>query len=239
MTLEGNEKRVVTAPFDGYVKEAAPRAGDVVENKMVMCSLDDWDLRLERFNWLSKQKQYRQQHEEAMAKHNRAESKIIKAQLNQASARLKLMESRLKRARILAPFKGIVLSGDLSQRLGSAVKKGEILFEVAPLDAYRVVLDVDEGRIADVKVGQRGHIVLTALPQDAFAFVVEKIMPIATARDGSNCFRVEARIETLSPRFRPGMQGIGKIVVERRKLISIWTQELREWLRLRIWSWWP
>lgn len=239
MTLEGAVKRVVAAPFDGYVKEAALRAGDVVADNALMCRLDDWDFQLERLNWLSKQSQYRRQHEEAMAKHDRAEAKIIEAQLDQASARLKLVESQLQRTRVMAPFKGIVLSGDLSQRLGGAVKKGETLFEVAPLNAYRVVLDVDERRITDVRVGQRGHMVLSALPQDAFAFVVEKITPIATARDGSNCFRVEAEIETPSRRFRPGMQGIGKIYVDRRKLVSIWTQELREWLRLRLWSWWP
>jgi multidrug resistance efflux pump len=237
--LEGAVKRVVVAPFEGYVKEAYVRAGDVVESEMLMCTLDDRDLNLERLNWLGKQTQYQRQYQEAQAEHNRAEAEIIKSQLDQATAQLNLVESQLERTRIVAPFRGIVLSGDLSQRLGGSAEKGEILFEVAPLDAYRVILEVDERRIADVKTGQYGHMILSALPHDRFDFVVDRITPICIAKEGMNYFRVEALPETISERLRPGMTGIGKIYVGRQKLIYVWTRDLREWLRLRIWSWWP
>ncbi|MBN2061919.1 MAG: HlyD family efflux transporter periplasmic adaptor subunit [Deltaproteobacteria bacterium] len=237
--LEGKVRRVVIAPFDGYIKSATIRAGDLVEEGSIMCILDDRDLRLERLNWLSQQTQYERQYQEAQAKHNRAEANIIKAQLDQAKARLELMESRLERTVIQAPFKGLVLSGDLSQRLGGSVEKGEVLFEVAPLEEYRVILEVDERRIADVKKGQKGQIILSALPNDKFAFVIEKVTPISNAKEGLNYFRVEARPETISERFRPGMEGVGKIHVDRRKLISIWTRNLREWLILWKWSWLP
>ena len=62
-----------------------------------------------------------------------------------------------------------------------------------PPDAYRVILEVDERRIADVKTGQHGHMILSALPNDSFGFVVEKITPISTAEEGLNYFRVEAK----------------------------------------------
>jgi len=237
--LEGAVKRAVVAPFEGYVREAYVRAGDMVENGMLMCTLDDRDLNLERLNWISKQTQYQRQYREALAKHNRAEAEIIKSQLDQATAELNLVESQLERTRIVAPFRGIVLSGDLSQRLGGTAEKGEILFEVAPLDAYRVILEVDERRIADVKTGQHGHMILSALPRDRFDFVVDRITPISIAKEGLNYFRVEAGPETISERLRPGMTGIGKIYVGRQKLIYVWTRDLREWLRLWIWSWWP
>ena len=237
--LEGAVKRVVVAPFDGYIKNAQVRAGDVVESDMVMCTLDDRDLLLEKINWLSKRKQYQREYKEVLAEHKWAEAQIIKAQLEQAISRLNLAERHLKRTRIVSPFKGIVLSGDLSQRLGGSVAKGEVLFEVAPLDAYRVILEVDERRITDVKVGQRGQMILSAVPRNHFDFVVEKIIPLSTSKEGLNYFRVEAKLETASGRLRPGMEGIGKIRVGRRKLISIWTRSLEEWIRLWVWSWWP
>lgn len=237
--LQGKVRRVVVAPFEGYIKDAKVRAGDLVEDGSVMCSLDDRDLRLERLNWLSKQTQYQRQYQEARAKHNRAEANIIKAQLDQAKSRLDLAESRLNRTVITAPFKGLVISGDLSQRLGGSVEKGEVLFEVAPLDDYRVILEVDERRIVDVKMGQQGRIILSALPNEKFGFVVEKITPISNAKEGLNYFRVEARPLKISKRFRPGMEGVGKIHVERRRLISIWTQNVREWFTVWKWSWWP
>lgn len=237
--LEGAIKRAVVAPFDGYIREEKARAGDVVAAGDRMCTLDDRDLRLQRLNWIGKQSQYRRQHREAVAAHNRAEAEIIKAQLDQAGAQLRLVEGQLDRTRILAPFQGIVLSGDLRQRLGGAVEKGEVLFEVAPLDAYRIILEVDERRIADVGKGQRGTMVLAALPHDRFDFVVDKITPIATAREGRNHFRVEARPITLSERFRPGMEGVGKIHVDRRNHFSIWTRDFREWVQLGLWRWLP
>lgn len=238
-TLEGAVRRVVAAPFDSYIKDAHKRAGDIVQKDMEMCLLDDRDLRLERLNWLTKQKQYQRQYQEARAKYNRAEAKIISALLDQATAKLNLMKSKIERTVIRAPFDGIIVSGNLSQMLGGLVKQGEILFEVAPLDAYRIILKVDERRIADVRAGQEGRLVLSALPRSYFDFTIEKVIPITSAEEGRNYFRVEAKLAKKSERLRPGMEGVGKIFVDRRNLISIWTRDLTEWLRLWFWSWWP
>jgi len=238
-TLEGRVRRSIVAPFEGYVKEAFVRSGDTVEEGTVMCSLDDRDLRLERIGLISRSSQYRKQYQEAMAAHSRAEAEIIKAQLDQAAAQLDLIESRIERTRITAPFRGIVLSGDLSQRLGGSTEMGEVLFEIAPLDSYRIIIEVDERNIADIKPGQEGRMILSALPEESFGFVVEKITPIASSKEGLNYFRVEAGTTEVSERLRPGMTGIGKIYIERRKLIDILTRDLRDWIRLRAWSWWP
>ena len=62
--------------------------------------------------------------------------------------------------------------------------------------------------------------------------------PVATAEDGQNFFRVEARLERPSESLRPGMAGIAKIEVGRRRFFWIWTHGLFDWLRLWAWSWW-
>lgn len=237
--LEGAVKRVIVSPFEGYIKDAFFRAGDYVEQDEKLCMMDDRELRLERLNWVSKIAQYQKQYQEAQAKHKRAETKIIKAQLDQAAARLELTESQLKRTVITAPFKGLVLSGDLSQRLGGAASKGEILFEIAPLDRYRIILEVDERRITDLSVGQQGVMIISALPDDKIDFTVEKITPITMAKEGLNYFRVEAVPSVVVDRLRPGMEGVGKIYVDRRNLFSIWTRNMREWFKLKAWEYLP
>jgi hypothetical protein len=35
------------------------------------------------------------------------------------------------------------------------------------------------------------------------------------------------------------MEGIAKINIDRRKLFWIWTHEIVEWCRLKIWKYWP
>ena len=237
--LEGAVRRVVVAPFEGYIKDSYIRAGDYIKQDEKLCVIDDKELRLERLNWISKIAQYQKQYQEAQALHKRAEAKIIEAQLDQASTRLELTESQIKRTVLTAPFKGIVLSGDLSQRLGGAVGKGEVLFEIAPLDEYRIILEVDERNISDVSVGQKGWMILSALPNDTIPFTVEKITPITTAGEGLNYFEVEAKPSGVFDRLRPGMEGVGKIFVDRRNLLSILTRNFREWIRLKIWEYWP
>jgi multidrug resistance efflux pump len=202
-------------------------------------SLDDRDLKLERLKWASQREQLDRQRRDAMAAHDRAETQIIRTRIRQAEAQLSLIEEQLNRTRVTAPFDGVVVSGDLSQSLGAPVERGAVLFELAPLDVYRVVLQVDEGDIAAIRIGQKGSLALSALPEDVFALRVERITPVSTAREGRNYFRVEAGLESTSTRLRPGMEGIGKVDVGERRLIWIWTHKLTEWVRLWLWYWWP
>jgi multidrug resistance efflux pump len=189
---------------------------------------------------LSQRDQYNRQYREAMGKRERAQAQIVSAQIAQAEAQLSLVEEQLERTVMVAPFDGIIVSGDLSQRLGSPVERGQVLFQVAPLDSYRVVLQVDERDIAHVSTGQRGELTVSSMPGERFEFEVRNITPVNTAKEGRNLFRVEAALlGEPGARLRPGMQGVGKIHVDERKLVWIWTRGFVDWLRLWIWSWLP
>jgi hypothetical protein len=239
IVVEGTVQRVVAAPFDGYVKEAPARPGDIVKKGDLLCLLDDRDLRLEHMKWSTEREQFGKQYQEAMAKHERAQVRILRAKIDQADAQISLIEDKLARSRIAAPFDSVIVSGDLIQLLGSPVERGRELFRVAPLDAYRVIAQVDERDIGQIRVGQASELVLPSMPGKSFPFSVEKITPISTAKEGRNYFRVEGRMEKILPGFRPGMEGIGKITVDRRKLVWVWTHEMTDWLRLQMWRWIP
>jgi multidrug resistance efflux pump len=204
-----------------------------------MCSLDDRDLRLERLKWAGQREQHYLESLDAMTKGDAAKAKIAAEQMNQAEAQLFMLDEQLSRIRITAPFHALVVTGDLSQSLSAPVERGQVLFEVAPLDSYRVKLDVDERDISAIKVGQRGTLILASLPGDSFSFVVEKITPVSKPMEGRNCFVVEAQLSDLSERLRPGMEGYGKILAGRERLIWIWTHELIDWARLKLWAWMP
>jgi multidrug resistance efflux pump len=239
-TVEGVVQRVVSAPINGFVTEAPLRAGDTVKQGQVIARLDDRDLRLESTKVESQREQYVMQFREAMGKRERAQIAIVSAQIAQAEAQLALINEQLTRTTLTAPFDGLIVSGDLSQRLGSPVERGQVLFEVAPLADYRVVLQVDERDIAHVAVGQRGELTVTSMPGERFAFAVRTITPVNTAREGRNFYRVEAVLEGEGrARLRPGMEGVGKIHIEERKLVWIWTYGLTDWVRLWIWSYLP
>lgn len=238
--LEGTVQRAVAVPIAGYVVEANVRAGDIVKRGDILFSLDDRDLRLERLKWTSQKLQSSREYSEAVADHNRAKARILSAQVEQAEAEIELLDEQLERTHVKAPFDSLVVSGDLSQSLGSPVERGDILFELAPLNSYRVILKVDERDIDDVIVDQAGQLALTSSPEEALPITVKKITPLSTAEEGRNYFRVEAHLEgDIAPVLRPGMEGVGKINIERRKLIWIWTHKITHWMQMFFWSWWP
>ncbi len=235
-SLEGTVQRSVIAPFDGYIFESLLRAGDIVEKDQAMASFDTRDLMLERIEWASKKQQHTLEFDKALANNEIAQSKIVQELIKQAESKLSLLEEQFSRATIKAPFKGLIISGDLSQSIGAPVERGQVLFEIAPLNSYRIMLEVDERDIGEVIPNQEGELVLNSLPESTYPFVVEKMTPVSTAQEGRNFFLVEGRLTGDSESLRPGMLGYGKIVIERRRLIWIWTHELFDWMRLWLWS---
>lgn len=238
--VEGSVQRATVAPFDGYITEAFTRAGSTVKRGEVLAVMDDRDLKLERVKWDTEKEQVARKYSEALAKRERATAGIFAAQLSQVESQLALTEEKLVRTQLVAPFDGVVVSGDLSQLLGAPVEKGKVLFELAPLDKYRVILKVDERDIAFISVGQRGELALTGITGTTLPFTVKTVTSVSTAQEGRNFFRVEAQLEeTSTPRLRPGMEGVGKIAIAERRLVWIWTRHFVNWVRITFWTWSP
>lgn len=237
--IEGEIQRVVAAPFEGFVAAAYVRAGDTVKDGQVLAQLDDRELRIEEARWSSERDQYDNRLREAMANHDLTAMQVLDAQLRQSSAQLALVTGKISHARLRAPFDGIVVAGDLSQQIGAPVETGKKLFEVAPLQSYRIILQVDEREIRHVRMGQTGRLLMTGIAGEPMDFRVAKVTPVATAQEGRNFFRVEATLAEASPRLRPGMEGVGKIEVGERSLWWALTHSFTDWLTLSLWSWLP
>lgn len=237
--IEGKVQRIVPAPFDGYLSEANFRAGDVVEKGNVLASLNDKDLQLERVKLTSKHAQLVREYREAMAKNDLVGIRILNAQIAQTKAERALIDEQLARIHIVAPFKAVIIEGDLSQSLGSPVVRGDSLFKIAPLEGYRIILKVDETDIAYISKGKQGQLALASLPGKIFPLQVEKITAVSNAEDGSNTFRVEASLRDAPTLLRPGMEGIGKIHIGEEKYIWIWCHSLFDRFWLMIWPWMP
>jgi len=238
-TIEGVVQRAAVAPFDGYVATAPRRAGDVVAENEVLATLDTREIDLEALRYESQREQARLKQQDAEGKHDRAQAAVFAANAAEADAQARLAHDKSARARITAPYRGLVVSGDLSQQLGAPVERGKVLFEIAPLDRYRVSVRVDERDLTRVHVGETGRLVLNGLSSDALDFTVNRIVPVAVADDGRNTFSVEAALDSTDPHLRPGMEGVGKIVVGEARLIWSWTHPILDWARLLVWKWLP
>ena len=78
-----------------------------------------------------------------------------------------------------APLDGLVISGDWTRSLGVPVSRGDLMFQIAPLDEYRVAVQVSDRDIAGSGVGQQARLTLSALPRESIRFTVLAISSIA------------------------------------------------------------
>lgn len=237
--IEGLVRRAIVAPYDGFIKEAYVRAGDTVKEGEVLATLEDRDLLLERLKWVTERQQHQFEYDKALASGQPAAINVIRSQIDQADAQIKLLDEELDRIKLRTSISGLVVSGDLSQLIGAAVQRGQVLFEVSPLGSYRVILNVDEREIGLVEPGQRGEIIVSALPNEPLAFKVDKVTPIAEAEAGHNVFRVEGKLIDNPAHLRPGMDGVGKIDIGERSLAWIWLHPLIDLARVWSWRWLP
>lgn len=236
--LQGAERRSISTAYDGYIAASEIRSGQAVSAGDLLAQLDDRELTLERLRRETERAQFQRQYDDALASRQPALANVVRNQIEQAEAQIALLDERLARTRITAPIDGYVLSEDMTQRIGAAVTRGEVLFELSPLDRYRVVLEVDERDIGDLNLGQSGEIVFTALPRDAFAVTLTAITPVARIAGGLNRFTVEAELQDPpDPRLRPGMTGVAKIAIREDSLLTLIWQPVGAWLRLAAWRW--
>ena len=234
--IEGAQAQIIAAPISGFVKTSEVRAGHKVEEGQLLATLDDRSLQLELRKWQGEDNKIKKAYQEALAKKARTELSILRAKSEQIEAERALVQERIARTELRAPYDGYVTSGDLSQSLGTPVDIGDILFEVAPSEEYKVIVKVDEREMAGVDNDKSGKVVIAALPNDPIPFQIEQVVPLAISGEGKSYFRVEAAFQQATPDLRPGMEGVARIDMGKRKLLWIWTHKLVDRIKLWLWS---
>lgn len=234
--IEGSIQRSLAAPVDGFLQAAYVKPGDLVVAGQVMAEFAEQDLQLEIRQRQSELAQHENTYSAALVRADRTQFVISQAKADEVRALLGLLEQQLSRSRVLAPFDGIVIDGDLSQSIGAPVEKGQVLLTMAPADQFRLIVEVDERDIASIRLDEDGALALAALPNDTLSFKVERITPVANNRDGRNYFEVEGKLNTVPASMRPGLQGVAKIRSVDRSLMWIWTHRIVDWMRIAFWS---
>ena len=236
--VEGAEQRGLTAPIDAYLRQLHVRPGDFVKKGQVLAQLSDEDLRQQARSREAEIAQHDNAFVDAFTKGERSQAAQAQARATEARAQLALVEQQLARTRITAPFDGVVISGDLSQRLGAPLKRSDLLFTVSPMTGWRVVLEVDERQITRVQSGQVAQLLLTALPSQSVELKVQRITPVAKTVDGRQRYEVVADpVGTPPAGWRPGLQGVARIELAPEPLGWRWGREAWQAWRWASWSW--
>lgn len=224
------------APYEGYLGAVNVRPGDLVRSGDLLLSLDQSDLLVERAAALAERQRFMSEAERFEADKKLADLSAARAALAQAQARVDLVDYRIARSEMRAPFDGVVVDGDLRERIGAPVRPGDVLMKVSRLEGLYVEMRVPERDIDLIADSKTAEIAFAARPEDTFAVNIERIEPAAQVEREGNVFVVRGVLaETRAEWLRPGMSGIAKVESRKRTLAWIATHRLIDFLRLKLW----
>ena len=228
--------RYVPAPNDGYIKDVNIEKGDFIPQGNSLLNLDNRELLLEQSAANADKIRFEREISKARAQGKLVEMRIAEAQLQQSVARLEKVSYLIEQSNIIAPFDGVVVEGDLKEKIGVPVQQGDLLYKIAQLDTLYAELKVDEYDIHELNVNDEGFLAFTSQPNDKYPVIVERIEPLAQSEEEGNIFIVRCRFTGEAEGWwRPGMSGIAKLTVGKRSPLDWATHKTIDYLRLRFW----
>lgn len=236
--LRSRMQRVVSAQVEGVIA----RLGDGVE-RGAQVEAGDVLLELDSSRWelaaLSAEAGIRDAQtrlDAALREQRLAEAEQAQAEVDAKRAELALARDLIERSTIRAPISGVIVEGELEQRVGSQVTLGDPLLVLAQLDEMVGVARVDDRDISYVTPETIGSLATMAEPGKRYPISVEKIVPLARPDEGRNAFEVRVMLDEPAAWMRPGMEGLVKLDTGDRSIAWILSRRIRDTLQL--WMWW-
>jgi membrane fusion protein (multidrug efflux system) len=205
-SLRSDETVIVRPEIAGRIAQILFREGERVSKGAVLVKLDDSvqqaDLDKARANLvLSKSKFERAAgllKQGFISSQARDESENA---LRVAQAEVELMQARVSKASIAAPFSGTV--GLRMVSVGDYVKEGQDIVNLESIDPLKVDFRVPEAALSQVRSGQTLQVTLDAIPDRAYDGRVYAINPLIDA--GGRSVVIRAQVANRDGKLRPGM----------------------------------
>lgn len=234
--VEAAERKFIASPIDGRVVSATVRPGDVVQSGDVIGQLDDEQTRWELGRLEAELQAASKRRDTALA--NRAGGDLRLAKLEQESIALKIesLRAQLARLQLCSPTSGVVLQGDWQRREGAPVTRGEMLFEVAPLNRMTIEAHLTTQDLVEIEVGDEATVWVDSAPGNSWRGSITRIDPRATIIENKLVFVAELEVENQAGLLRPGMEGSLRIKTGWKSLGWIVSHRPYRWL-MKNWVW--
>ncbi len=136
------------------------------------------------------------------------------AEINVANEQANLQEAELafERTLLRAPVDAVI--SDLLYEDGERILAGTPVIELTDIDPIRLVANVDEIDIRDVRVGMGAVVELDAVPGADLPATVTRIASTGERVNGIVSYEIEVELLAADPRIRPGMTAEADITVE-------------------------
>jgi HlyD family secretion protein len=233
----GPKEQVSVRPeVNGRIAELPVDIGDLVKKDELLFTLDDRDLQIELESQEKETERARLQLEQAQRNYDRARQlfeelliaeelfeqsrtdyELARNALERAQKSLDLMNDRIRKTRILAPFDCTVLTRPVS--VGQAVSgsggfnSGTEVLTIADLNEMVINAHINQADVTRLRAGQEVEVEIEAVPGLKVVGKVERIAPQATIKNNIKGFAARILLANTDRRIRPGMTANIKIPV--------------------------
>lgn len=215
------ERRFVTAPFDALVDAVDVRVGDPVVMGDVLAKLDGRPLVLQRAGLEAERREFERRREVALLDRRPGEAEILRLEGERVASELALIEQRLGELDIKSPIDGVILEGELDRAVGASLTRGDVLFELAPVDRLVAAVHVPilDAALFDPAAG--GKLYLDGATGDPLPLRFDLVRPRAEIRDGVNGLIAEAPLANVGDDLRPGQRGEAVLAAGRASVVEV------------------
>lgn len=219
-TAEAHRLATLASQVEGVVRKGEVEEGEQVKKGQVLVRLDDDKIRLKaaeaKAQLQEAQAVLEQQKRDLIRKQTLHRTKSVplkdledartsverqQALVGRTRAALQLLQSDLDDAQIRAPRAGVVVKR-LAYR-GEWVKKGGPILSLAVLDPLKVVVQVPERYLANLKIGDGVVLRADALLGENFPGKISAIIPSGDIK--SRTFPVQIQVNNPEAHLKPGM----------------------------------
>ncbi|QDT13088.1 efflux RND transporter periplasmic adaptor subunit [Planctomycetes bacterium K23_9] len=219
--IEPVERRFCVAPHDGLLQNTLAEPGEVVDQGQLLARMDGREILWELAGVSAEKSRAAKKRDTHLAKHETPEALMADLDRQRLENQESLLEFRESHLEMSSPINGIVLSGSLDRRENFPVSKGQVLYEIAPLDNLRIEVAIPADEIMHVEVGDQVSVYFDGFGTSAVDGVIDRLRPRAEIRGAENVFIAEVTVANDKLGLRPGMEGRAKVKTDSRSVAWI------------------
>jgi membrane fusion protein (multidrug efflux system) len=225
--ITADREAIIMPKVVGEIREVLVDEGDHVRAGQVLARLDGDQLRLEAAQAEANFRKLERDYERYVELQKRGLVSVtafdnLKYELDSARAIYELTALQLSYTSIRSPIDGVITNhgtqlavGNTVAPMGSVVSAGaSALFVVTDMTSLELSINVPEGQLSKIAVGQPAQITVDAVPGKVFEGRVKLVVPRVDS--ATSTFPVEIEIQDEEGLLRTGMFARIAVVYERR-----------------------
>ena len=234
-TVEAAERRVLTAPFTGRLDAISVTDSQTVSSGTPLLRMETEAIDLDLIEVRAEMARALLDREAARAARLAADLRNAELEVERLDARIARLSKQIDDATLTAPIPGLVIALDLVEKLGTTVRQGDPLIEIADPRAMRLALSIPDDRLGLVKTGLIGRFRPDYDPTLTYDATVLTISPAVSIREERPVLDGRAVLDSSTDGLRPGLRGVFAPQSAWKPAAILAYEAIRDWVLLRVW----